>query len=71
MDVLVSSRRDILQRLYRFLMSQMIHLLSDNGPLGTSTNSVLLRNELPPGMLLVDVVLRSNLFPLQHSVQRR
>ena len=30
----------------------------------TSANSILLRKELPPGMLLVDVVLRSNLFPL-------
>ncbi|RVW16001.1 hypothetical protein CK203_101957 [Vitis vinifera] len=38
---------------------------------GTSTDSILLRNELPPGMLLVDVVLCTNLFPLQHSVQRR
>ncbi|KAL6339318.1 hypothetical protein AAG906_028041 [Vitis piasezkii] len=38
---------------------------------GTSTDSILLRKELPPGMLLVDVVLRSNLFSLQHSVQRK
>ena len=38
----------------------MVHILSR----GTSTYSVLLRKELPPGMLLVDVVLRSNLFPL-------
>ena len=38
---------------------------------GTSIDSILLRKELPPGMLLVDVVLRSNLFLLQHSVQRR
>ena len=45
----------------------MVHILSRR----TSTDSVLLRKELPPGMLLVDVVLRSNLFPLQHSVQRR
>ena len=30
-----------------------------------------MRKELPPGMLLVDVVLRANLFPLQHRVQRR
>ena len=45
----------------------MVHILSRE----TSTDSVLLRKELPPGMLLVDVVLRSNLFSLQHSVQRR
>ncbi|RVW30317.1 hypothetical protein CK203_053970 [Vitis vinifera] len=29
-----------------------------------------MKKELPPGMLLVDVVLRANLFPLQHKVQR-
>ena len=42
----------------------MIRILSK----GTSTDSILLQKELPPGMLFVDVVLRSNLFPLQHSV---
>ena len=45
----------------------MVHILSR----GTSIDSVLLCKELPPGMLLVDVLLRSNLFPLQHLVQRR
>ena len=45
----------------------MVHILSKE----TSTDSVILWKELPLGMLLVDVVLRSNLFPLQHSVQRR
>ena len=30
-----------------------------------------MRKELPPVMLLVDVVLRTNLFPLQDRVQRR
>ena len=38
---------------------------------GTSTHSFLLRKELPPKMLLIDVMLRSNIFPLQHMVQRR
>ena len=38
---------------------------------GTSTDSILLQKELPLRMLLVDVVLHSNLFPLQQSVQRR
>ena len=44
------------------LVSQrdMVHILSK----GTSTYSILLRKELPLGMLLIDVVLRSNLFPL-------
>ncbi|RVW19745.1 hypothetical protein CK203_113353 [Vitis vinifera] len=45
----------------------MVHILSR----GTTVDSVLLRKELPPGMLLVDVLLWSNLFPLQHLVQRR
>ncbi|RVW58225.1 hypothetical protein CK203_109809 [Vitis vinifera] len=41
--------------------------LSGHGPhliRGTSGDSVLLRKELPPGMLLVDVLPQSNLFPL-------
>ena len=38
----------------------MVHILSR----GSSTDSVLLWKELQPRMLLVDVVLRSNLFPL-------
>ena len=38
---------------------------------GTSIDLILLRKELPLGMLLVDVVLWSNLFSLQHSVQRQ
>ena len=42
----------------------MVHILSRR----TSIDSVLLRKELPPRMLLVDVLQRSNLFPLQHLV---
>ena len=38
---------------------------------GTSTCSFLLRKELPPGKLLVDVVLHSNIFQLQHMEQMR
>ena len=45
----------------------MVHILSR----GTSGDSFLLHKELPSGMLLVDVLLRSNIFPLQHLVQRR
>ena len=44
----------------------MVHILSR----GTSRDSFLLRKELPSGMLLVDVLLWSNIFPLQHLVQR-
>ena len=45
----------------------MVRILSR----GTSTYSILLRKELRPGILLVDVVLLSNLFPFQHSIHRR
>ena len=45
----------------------MVSILSK----GASTDLILIRKELPLGMLFVDVVLRSNLFPLQHSIQRR
>ncbi|KAJ9689245.1 hypothetical protein PVL29_014757 [Vitis rotundifolia] len=38
---------------------------------GTSGDSFLLHKELPSGMLLVGVLLRSNIFPLQHLVQRQ
>ncbi|RVW34498.1 hypothetical protein CK203_110306 [Vitis vinifera] len=38
---------------------------------GTSGDLFLLHKELPSGMLLVDVLLWSNIFPLQHLVQRR
>ena len=33
--------------------------------------SVLYRHHLPQRMLLIDHVLRSNMFPLQHTIQRR
>ena len=47
--------------------SNMVRLFSRR----TSTHSFLLRKELPPNMFLLDVLLRSNIFPLQHMVQRR
>ncbi|RVW39716.1 hypothetical protein CK203_114030 [Vitis vinifera] len=50
-----------------FSQSDMVRILFR----GTSTASVLTRRELPSGMLLIDVLLRANLFPLQHKVQRR
>ena len=76
MGARVSLRLDTLQRLYIFHMSQffhpidfrewfpisqrdMVHILSR----GTFVDSILLRKELPPGMLIIDVLLRSNLFP--------
>ena len=37
----------------------------------TTAGSILIRRQLPPPMLLTDHVLRSNLFPLQHYLQRR
>ena len=36
-----------------------------------TTGSILFRRQLPPNMLLIDHILQSNLFPLQHTVQRR
>ena len=50
-----------------FSQRDMVRILSR----GTSTCSFVLRKELPLGMVLVDVVLHSNIFPLQHMVQRR
>ena len=44
----------------------MVRILSR----GTSAQRTIFRREFPPRMLLVDVVLRTNLFPLQHRVQR-
>ncbi|RVW25899.1 hypothetical protein CK203_117487 [Vitis vinifera] len=66
-------------RLSISLMHQQIPLHLDAGPLsewdmvrilsrGTSSQRIIMRKELPLGMLLVDVVLRANLFPLQHRV---
>ena len=37
----------------------------------TTVGPILFRQQLPPQMLLVDHVLRTNLYPLQHYVQRR
>ena len=45
----------------------MVHILSR----GAFGDSLLLCKEHPSGMLLVDVLLRSNIFPLPHIVQRR
>ena len=46
---------------------KMVRLLSRD----TTAGFILFRRQLPPSMLLVNHVLRSNLFPLQHLVQRR
>ena len=46
---------------------EMVCLLSKDMTIG----SILFRRQLPPSMLLIDHVLRSSLFPLQHLVQRR
>ena len=49
------------------LPREMVSLLSGD----TIAGSVLFKRQLPPRMLLIDHILRSNLFPLQHTVQRR
>ena len=46
---------------------EMVRLLS----MDATSGSVLYRRHLPQRMLLIDHVLRSNMFPLQHTVQRR
>ncbi|RVX18550.1 hypothetical protein CK203_006554 [Vitis vinifera] len=82
MDARVFWGLDRLPRLSISLMHQQIPLHLDAGPhflSGTWFVSIS-RDIFPedhyeegasPGMLLVDVVLRANLFPLQHRVQRR
>ena len=47
-----------------FSQSDMVRIFSR----GTSTRSFLFRKELPPSMFLLDVLLNSNIFPLQHMV---
>ena len=46
---------------------EMVCLLSWD----TIAEPILFKRQLPPSMLLIDHILRSNLFPLQHIVQRR
>ena len=46
---------------------EMVRLLS----MDTTGGSLLFRRHLPQRMLLIDHILRSNMFPLQHIVQRR
>ena len=46
---------------------EMVWLLSMNGTGGT----IIFRRHLPQCMLLIDNILRSNMFPLQHIVHRR
>ena len=46
---------------------EMVHCLARD----TTTGPVLFRRQLPPQMLLVDHLLQTSLFPLQHYVQRK
>ena len=46
---------------------EMVHLLSQD----TIVGPILFRRHLPPSLLLMDHIMRSNLFPLQHIVQRK
>ncbi|RVW40874.1 hypothetical protein CK203_094276 [Vitis vinifera] len=48
----------------------LIHFTID-GRHGASTGQYLQRKELPPSMFFIDALLRHNIFPLQHWVQRR
>ena len=55
----------------------VIHQVYPNGAVDllnskdTTARSILFKRQLPPSMLVIDHVLRSNLFPLQHLIQRR
>ena len=46
---------------------EMVRLLSGD----TTARTILFKRQLPLRMLLIDHILRSNLFSLQHTVQRR
>ena len=46
---------------------EMVRILARD----TTARPVLFRRQLPPQMLLVDLLFRTSLFPLQHYVQRR
>ncbi|RVW27370.1 hypothetical protein CK203_109416 [Vitis vinifera] len=47
--------------------SDNVHTLSR----GASSRHYILRKELSPNMFFIDALLRHNIFPLQHWVQRR
>ena len=49
------------------LPREKVHILSRDVTVG----SILFWRQLPLSMLLIDHILRSNIFPLQHNVQRR
>ena len=46
---------------------EMVRILTRD----TTAGPVLFRRQLPPQMLLIDQLLRTSIFPLQHYVQRR
>ena len=46
---------------------EMVRLLFGD----TTAGTIMLRRQLPPRMLLIDHIPRSNLFLLQHTIQRR
>ena len=49
------------------LTREMVRLLSQD----TTTGPIYFRRQFPPSMLLIDHILRSNIFSLSHIVQRR
>ena len=49
------------------LPREMVRILSKD----VTSRSIHFRRQLPSSMLLINHILRSNLFPLQHTVQRR
>ena len=49
------------------LTSEMVHLLSWD----TTTEPIIFKRQLPLNLLSIDHILRSDILPLQHIVQRR
>ena len=54
-------------RLWPHPLPRVVRILSRD----VAAGSIIFRRQLPPSMLLIDHILRSNIFPLQHNVQRR
>ena len=47
--------------------SEMVRVISRD----VTAGSILFQRQLPPSMLLINHILRSYIFPLQHTMQRR
>ena len=64
---LVLANAAVYRKLPHHSIREMVRLLS----MDTTAGTILFKRQLSPRMLLIDHILRSNMFPLQHIVQRR